>query len=442
MSRVLGGLVFLTLLASADAAMACSCAFSGPPCQAFWSADAVLDATVVSMSPLERREDRTYPWDDTLVSLEVHAAPKGGSRGRLEITTHSQESACGYRFKAGNRYFIFARRAPDGSLSASRCSATREFDGTGPAAEFLASLHEPPRGGRVFGTVHTSLQSSSGTHTRTPLETSLRLSGGGGMRTLRTTAGLFEFTGLPVGSYRLDVDVPEGYSAFANWRDVQIADVRGCAEVDFTFVAAGRISGRVVDREGRPVARVTVELVSADAEPHPDHGFSPRTLPSDASGEFSFENLSPGRYVVGLNLNDLPSDFKPHGRTVYPGPPHEPAVIELALGQVVDLGSWYIPPPLPVLIVKGIVIRDDGTPAAGIYVGAWDVTGGASTRTRGAGGATSGADGRFELKLREGRSYTFIARGENNQWLRVRAPRIEAAAAAETTITIVVLGTR
>ena len=43
------------VLASASAAFACSCMETGPPCQAFWKAEAVFDATVEGMDPTSRQ---------------------------------------------------------------------------------------------------------------------------------------------------------------------------------------------------------------------------------------------------------------------------------------------------------------------------------------------------------------------------------------------------
>ena len=61
----------------------------------------------------------------------------------------------------------------------------------------------------------------------------------------------------------------------------------------------------------------------------------------------------------GTVADDLPSQYNPYARTVYPGHGQEPQVIELTLGQVVDLGIWTMAPPLLVVAVSGVVVRPD-----------------------------------------------------------------------------------
>jgi hypothetical protein len=415
---------------------------SGPPCQAFWKAEAVFDATVVAIAPMERAVSGDLPHDDTLVTVDVHAGYRGATAGPLQITTYSDDAGCGYPFKTGKRYLMFARRAADGRLSVSRCSATREFDGTGPAAAFLASLSKAATGGRIFGTVQTSLGSIGGPSQQTPLATRVELHGPGGVIKASSTRGQFEFTGLPEGGYRLEVAVPDGYAIYSASREVQIADLRGCAEANFTFNPDGQVRGQLIDASGRPLRRLRVELAGAEAKPHPDYGLSTRSTMTEADGAFVIEGVSPGRYIVGVNLNDLPNQNNPYARTVYPGGGQEPHIVELTLGQVVDLGIWTVPPPLRVVPVSGVVVRQDGTPVANVYVGSSDVTGDPVARARGAGGSQTGPDGRFELQLRQGRVYTFIVRDGNGPALRIDAPRIETSSGAPQSIRIVILDRR
>jgi hypothetical protein len=139
----------------------------------------------------------------------------------------------------------------------------------------------------------------------------------------------------------------------------------------------------------------------------------------------SLRELPPGRYLVGINLPNLPTQYQPYARTIFPGGNEPPMTIELALGQRVDLGHWIIPAPLAVIKLTGTIAWKDGTPATGVYVSLLDISQNAES-PRGAGGAMSGTDGRFVV---DGRIYRLVAHaGGTGQALILSAPQIEAHA--------------
>jgi Carboxypeptidase regulatory-like domain len=226
-------------------------------------------------------------------------------------------------------------------------------------------------------------------------------------------AGRYRFTGLEPGRYEVDIDLPPGYSTYGQTRPLNIPNPRACAEENYGISPDGRVSGRVVDKSGRGIVNVRIEITGEDATVHPDYGLNVQSVQSDADGYFEVRGVSPGRYIVGVNLQDLPNQYRPYARQVYPG--NGPStVIELTLGQVVDLGQWELAPPLAVVPVSGWITWKDGAPAGGVYVSLWDATGNPVDRARGAGGATSGPDGHFVIEGREGRVYTFVARPAGN----------------------------
>ena len=154
-------IALLVLTGAPRLAHACSCMSSGPACQAFWKTDAVFDATVDAIGgasgPEQLLGDRRVSFPEKLVRMTVRQGFKGvTSSGPLEVYTASDGAACGYDFKIGRRYLVFARQRPeDGRWVASLCSATQEYDGTGPSGVFLMSFNGPATGARVFGSVRT-----------------------------------------------------------------------------------------------------------------------------------------------------------------------------------------------------------------------------------------------------------------------------------------------
>jgi Tissue inhibitor of metalloproteinase len=421
--------VVSVVLMPARPAAACSCAGTGPACQSFWKAEAVFDATVVAIEPTTREvPGRSFPMEEYVVKLNVHQAWRDGQPGAIEVVTDRQESACGYSFKLGRRYVIFPWKRPfDGRWGVSMCSLTREYQAAGETVEFLASLASPPRGGRVYGSVTLNERVfDTGQPIRSrPVETQVRVSGGGQQRSLASTNGRFEFRDLAPGHYRVELQLPDGYTTYGEGRDVHIPNGYACAREDYYLAPATRLTGRVVGRDGRPPARLAVEAPATDARPHPVFGPATETAHTDLDGYFEIRGLPTGTYLVGINLRDLPNQYNPYARTFYPSDGSEALELPLSLGQTLDLGTWRLPPPLALVRILGVVTWQDGTPATSVFVGAVDHTGNAPALARGAGGATSGADGRFAIDLREGRVYTFIARDSRNSPLPISAPRIE-----------------
>jgi hypothetical protein len=451
MRGILGTVAAAVSLVGAGAwrADACTCISPGPPCQAFWKAEAVFDATVERIEPTTRQQDvgdnHVMTLRENRVHLRVSQSWKGPAPGPLDVITAADPGGgmCGYDFKPGRRYLVFAYKHPaTGEWSTSICSATREYDGTGETAAFLASLTQPAKGGRIFGSVKALVPSfatepSSPTH---PLEARLRLVGEGRERVIASTGGRFEFTGLAAATYRLELQPPEGYSAREPGQSIEVPDARACVQADYNLQPAGRIVGRVLEADGRPAGRMTtIEVTTPEARAHPTYGLPKVSGYTQENGDLEITGLPPGRYIVGVNLSDLPSKYRPHARTLYPSEGGEPTIVTLGVGQTYDLGTWKLPPPLEIVNVAGTVVWQDGSPAAGIYVGAWDRTGNPVETARGAGGATAGADGRFVIELRRGRVYTFTARGKDSgAALPVEAPRIETGGGPPPPIRIVI----
>jgi hypothetical protein len=65
-------------------------------------------------------------------------------------------------------------------------------------------------------------------------------------------------------------------------------------------------------------------------------------------------------YIVGTNLADLPSEYRPYARAIYPGG-GERTILRIGLGQAHELGTWQIPPPLPIVKITGVATWMDGT---------------------------------------------------------------------------------
>ena len=419
-------LVVVALLGSARAALACTCIQSGPACQAFWNTPLVFDAVASSVD-----EERG------LATLDVSRVWRGAMPNRIVVPS-GDGASCVYVFEPGRRYLVFAHRdLSNGRVRVSLCSATREWDGTGSDAEFLASLSRPAAGGRIFGAVRYFTRSGGGVPEREqkPIVTSVHLQTPAGVRTVTSSGGEYRFEGLTPGSYSLTLDTPDGYIAYPPSARLEIPTDRACASQPFSLTDNGRIAGRLLNFKGVPPSGMNVEVVTAGNIPLP-RGMSPRTAMVAEDGAFEAGELPPGDYVVGVNLYDLPNPGVPYGRILFPGGP-SPRVITVKAGERVDLGTWQLPDPAPSWVVSGVVAWEDDRPAAGIEIRALDVTG-AREFTYSAGRVVSRADGRFELMLWQGHRYRFVATSPQTELLLVAAPALELGGQPPAPLRIVI----
>lgn len=409
---------------------ACSCLRSGPACQAYWSFDTVFDGTVTSVESVEAStqiEGRSIPIREHAVTFSVAKGWKNLDQTTVVVRTSAFDASCGYDFKVGGRYLVFGNGTGN-DIRVSLCSATQPYDGTGPSAAFLASLAEPSKGGRVFGKL-TALDASfspKGDQQRS-IDARVQLHGDGKPRAVNSRGGQFAFSELPPGRYTIEATAPPGY-ALSNpdaTRRIEIPSAHACAELDLYFRPTGAILGRLTQPDGTPAANVTVQ-VTGEATPL-DQPYVPSAVAqTDAEGSFRVEHLPPGRYVVGLNLTDLPDRSRPYPRTLYARKGESSAPVEVALGQAVDIGAWQIPAPLATIKISGTLAWTDGSPAGGMTVTLLDTTDPRRVRGRFAGTALADAEGRFVVEAREGRAYQFEVMSRTGRVRIVTPPLVTA----------------
>jgi hypothetical protein len=98
--------------------------------------------------------------------------------------------------------------------------------------------------------------------------------------------GLFEFTGLAPGTWRVRATLDDAFPGSATV-EVTHGPVEG---VEIRLEPAGAVEGIVVDAEGAPVPRAAVEAISEDG--------SSETAVASRRGEFRISPVRPGRVVV------------------------------------------------------------------------------------------------------------------------------------------------
>ena len=169
---------------------------------------------------------------------------------------------------------------------------------------------------------------------------SVRLTSPGYISDIATEAdGIFIASGVPAGPLTITPLLPErlrvvNQSALA----VTVAD-GGCVPVRLRAALDGRVSGRVVGRDGRPKAHIKVQLQWLDRRG--DYVAIPErfTVSTDERGGFEFRAIPPGTFLLGHNLfseSDIvvrtPSDVVVPA-TFFPGTTNRAAAIPIVVGN-------------------------------------------------------------------------------------------------------------
>lgn len=431
-----GGIVLRSLAAALALACACvsaaaSCSMdSSPPCQAVWRADVVFVGTVVGVSYSEkyRKGKGEDAWDmrDRFAQFSVEEVFRGearpqvsvmatqildtpvklpdGSPGMKSITT----ADCEYTFKAGERYVVYA------NFDEARAGILRVgFNRTRPlalAAEDMAFLRGMKTAdlstGRVYGhVIRRDSNLSDGSYLDpAPVEgVRVEVSGAGGSAARVATTdreGFYQLTGLAPGDYSVRASLPETLATYNEQKARVVA--RGCAEVNFNTHFDGRVSGRVLDAEGRPVVELKIDLIRADG---PEISLNGLWAHTDKEGRYELKGVPPGRYVLGFGLGSEPDARAPFPRTYYPGvgSAAQATAIEVGPGQRLTLFDLRMPPRRADRSLDVTVVWPDGRPAEDAMLRLedddypWSAN---ATRYEKANGA-----GRFRVKGFEGSTY-------------------------------------
>lgn len=356
---------------------ACSCMASGPPCQDFYKVAAVFIGTVRTITVQPRVPE---DMDNVRVELEDVIAVRGvDAPAQTVMTSVADGGSCGYAFKPGERYVVYAYRAKGGGpLRTSICSRTRPIAEAADDLRFFELLSAGVTRSRVFGTItHTE----PGTMRRDPqhhgavanVRVSLR-NEGGSYETATDAAGVYEFADLPPATYQLTIEPPPEFATDDRpYQSITLTDISACAENDFSLRLNGRVRGSIRSSTGGPAANVRVQMMLVE---YVDSRNLVETIDAttDASGRFEFGPIAAGRYVLGVDLfrqpELLPDPTVAFPATYHPGTadPSAATMIEMRGGELHNLAPMTLPAALRTHRLTGAVSFADGTPAAGATV--------------------------------------------------------------------------
>lgn len=356
---------FLFLIAFGTQANACQCAGTQPPCEAYWNASAVFVGTV-TFSTTTKIKESDFESTRRLVRFHVDRQLRGVDASDVEVLTGLGEADCGYGFRLGGQYLVYAYGNNEKMLSTSICSRTRLLLQATADLEYTRGLSKAaPPGGTILGEVKLR---RGDTWPWPPVQdVRILLQGSNKQVEAKTNrVGKYTISGLPPGIYKVKIDLPEGLSIYNPEVEVEVHD-RGCAQAFFLVEPDTRLTGKVLDAQGLSAPDVLMELVPVSRE---DNAF-PSYVRTDKEGRYEMKLLKPGRYHLGVRIaGSAGSTYVPFPQTYYPGVTDrsQATVLTISEGQRMELDELVLPPRFIERTLNGIAVDLDGKPVAGAVV--------------------------------------------------------------------------
>jgi Carboxypeptidase regulatory-like domain len=385
---------------------ACSCASPGTPCESYGHANAVFVGTVTGVSTEKRSKNETG-WTPLAFKFAVEHSYLGVEGTEVEVFTGRGGGDCGFGFAVGKRYLVYAYRS-ENRLSTSICSRTTAYARATEDLAFLGNLSSAPKGATIYGQIIRGTPRKKEVPALSE-DTLVKIEGEGVRREILPDAdGRYRIAGLPPGKYKIALQLPDTLTVNLPEREVSISD-RGCASQVFYVEDNGRLSGKVIDAEGQPVARILVTVLDPSSDPRGPFLNLERT---DAEGRFSFSAIPAGKYLLGVNFTKHPQTNDPtnaYAPTFYPGVADQSSaeVITLGVGEKRTDLDILVPLRRPLSVVNGRIVWEDGSPVTAASLTVVDLTyGGSSLRN----GLEVDQQGRFTLNGYVGQKLRFEAR--------------------------------
>jgi len=417
--------IFVSLMAfgQAQPALGCSCLPPHSPCAAMQSDAVIFVGTPVTTEPTSFTErgtvaigprageavTQTIPGVRLRFAVDewIHADIDGKT---VEVSTMADTAACGYPFKVGVRYLVYASHGSTG-LVVSFCSRT------GPVTareDDLALLHETKNGvvkSRLSGVVYKmELRVDGSFYHLEPVaglpNVTVVAEGTSPKQEIPTDEqGRFVFVGLEPGRYAVTPNLPGGMEILFGPGGPVTLD-HCSAEIGFP-VASTPLAGTVENDDGSLAGKyVRVDVVKTDVDTSPPSRERGTYTFTEADGTWKLKGLPAGRYRIGLNLFGAPTPDSPYPPTWHPTSPQraEPLVLDVSDSRTQRI-RIVAPARIVARSIEGIVLDAAGAPVADASVLLFD----AEQPTSHVSNASSGRDGRFSIKALQGRHYRIQA---------------------------------
>jgi hypothetical protein len=353
---------------------ACGCEPRQTTLKKYQNADVVV---VAKITKLEKVKDPPYPEFIRVVrstTMLVEKSFKGGfKKGDEFLVGQGGGIRCDWTFfdhDVGKTYLLYLRYSEkvEGLWSIWGCRTSLRIDFAYDDLLYLNKMNEVRGQTRVSGLYGSELLSV--TDEEEGANKLVKIIGRTKTYTATTNEhGVYELYGLPPGRYRLEAPIPSGLMI----DDKSYEDVAGVAPpesmpknqiiftlrpkahaaIDVIFKDDQGIRGRVFGPNGKPLLGVDVTLIKAEDFSKSDQDST------DWKGRFEFDSVSPGNYIVALNLAGKKTSEEPFQTLFYPNSAtrEKAEIITVVEGDSLKNLKIVIPDLDETVTVKGIVLE-------------------------------------------------------------------------------------
>jgi hypothetical protein len=356
-------LLFFILFCS-QVSLACSCGSAGPqPCPGLSAKDAVFVGTVLDIENPPPDDDGLGGPGVSRYHFRIDENFAGTESKEIDVYSGRGGADCSYHFKQGQQYLVFPYRGNDSALFATICSPTRGVEEAQAILHQLRAMRDHQRVASVYGVLRSSQQPyasvSDGGPGRTLPSTRIELrSEDKTFVAVTDSNGAYAFYGVPEGEYHFAGELPAHFEFAQEILGGPLPPLKlpahACFESDLTVLPAGRIRGRVLGPDGKPLTFAAVDLFRREKYATGTPGWDEAQDLKQAY--FEFENVGPGDYVLVYNNESRMDALSPHPRTFYPGVADlkSAKVIHLEAGQKFDDADIKVSGGVP---TREVVIR-------------------------------------------------------------------------------------
>jgi 5-hydroxyisourate hydrolase-like protein (transthyretin family) len=376
-------LLLLVYCFSPNRAAACSCGAEPSVLTSFERSEAVIVVKLVSIETL--RELGPYTTYKS-AKFAVEKIYKGNVENEINF---SLEGVCAwsiYQPQIGERFLLYTDY--DASLamwSAFKCGRSRRIADADNDLLYLNNMSKVSGKTRISGTLDfrqsPAIETDKGIY-RKLSGLNVKIIGATQTYELKTDVnGVYEIYDLPPGNYAVQPEVPSNMSVDASSVGFSIPPVERNKETgslqfwlrledgkhegyDFEYEFNNSVSGKLLDKKGRPMEGVCVHLIPAKGKEA--FGFYEADC-TNANGNFVITTIPSGDYLMVFNEDGEVSGREPFGAFFYPGVIERKKAEVLTFGEGGSRSGLTIRPPneFETIIVSGRVTFADGVPVSG-----------------------------------------------------------------------------